>query len=74
MPERFVDRAKAIRVDPATLQRCEALLDAVGRDHHFRALGARLSVSAVARVALLEGLELLEYRYGVRRSRRDDLA
>lgn len=65
MAERFVDRAKAIRVDPGTLARCEALMEPVGQDPEVRAVVTRLSVSAVARLALLEGLRVLEARHGV---------
>lgn len=44
--------------------RFEQLLMAISGDSEFRAV--RLSVSAVIRMALYEGLETLEKRYGIR--------
>ena len=58
--ERFVDRAKAVRMDPALLARCEALMEAVSKDPELRSIMGRLSVSAVVRLAADRGVAELE--------------
>ena len=62
---RFVDTAKAIRVSPELLQRCAALAEHIMDDPEMRLMVPRMSVSAVARVAMLVGIQTLERKYGV---------
>ncbi len=59
----FVERAKTIRVDPGLWARAAALQEAISEDPEVRVYVGRMSVAAVCRVALLEGLRVLEQRY-----------
>jgi len=65
MAAKFVDEAKAIRHTPHTVRRAAALIGSVREDPKVGPLITRMSVAAVIRLAAVEGLEVLEARYGV---------
>jgi hypothetical protein len=59
---RLGERPVTLRLPPDLLERAERLLPGLGRDPRLSAL-ASLSRSQVLRLALLEGLQVLERRY-----------
>ena len=54
---------RLVKIPYALFERCDALQDAVGADPNLGPLLGRMSVVAVVRVALFEGLQVLERRY-----------
>jgi hypothetical protein len=54
---------RLVKIPYALFRRCDALQDAVGADPDVGPLLGRISVVAVIRVALFEGLQVLERRY-----------
>jgi hypothetical protein len=59
----FVESSKKVRVDAALWERAATLQDVIAADPEMRVYIGRMSVNAICRVALLEGLKVLERRY-----------
>lgn len=63
MSRRFVDTAKSIRVPPELAKRADRLLERMVADPEAHIRMGRASVSAVLRIAIIEGLAALEAKY-----------
>ena len=59
------DRMRMIKIPHALFERCNSLQETLASDPNIGPMLGRMSVVAVVRVALIEGLQVLEERYGV---------
>ena len=57
---------RLVKIPYALFKRADSLQDAVGADPNLGPLLGRMSVVDVVRLALFEGLQVLERRYGLR--------